>query len=197
VWSRRPDAGVKFVRSKRLLTSDGGKKAGHQGEREVSRKTIARGRPLNLYARVRISLCSLHTRPRVQRAPGLPCALLFEGASFWQTSGASCREIAKACRVPTPSVVIPGRAKRELRCAIAHLRIHTHDRGCGFRACAKGRILRCAIAHRGMTRRESRHCNDAWRYSTAAPTGGPPGGRCKNVIDANAPIHEPIAAKAT
>src|ERR1700736_6035267 len=24
-------------------------------------------------------LCSLHTRPRVQRAPGLPCALCFRG----------------------------------------------------------------------------------------------------------------------
>ena len=44
VWSWRPDAGVKFLRSK-LLRDDGGKKAGHRGEREVSRKTIARGRP--------------------------------------------------------------------------------------------------------------------------------------------------------
>ncbi len=44
VWFRRPDVGVKFVRIK-LLTDDGGKKAGHRGEREVSRKTIARGRP--------------------------------------------------------------------------------------------------------------------------------------------------------
>src|SRR4029453_13744198 len=35
---------------------------------------------------------------------------------------------------PTP---IPGRGKRELWCAIAHLRIHTHDRGYGFRACAQ------------------------------------------------------------
>ena len=31
--------------------------------------------PLNLYARVRLFMCILHTRPRVQRAPGLPCAL--------------------------------------------------------------------------------------------------------------------------
>jgi len=31
--------------------------------------------PLNLYARVRFCLCILRTRPRVQRAPGLPCAL--------------------------------------------------------------------------------------------------------------------------
>ena len=36
--------------------------------------------PLNLYARVRFLLRILHTRPRVQRAPGIPCALLlFEG----------------------------------------------------------------------------------------------------------------------
>jgi hypothetical protein len=34
-------------------------------------------------------------------------------------------------------------------------------------------------------------------YSGAAPTGGPPGGRCRNVIDANAPSHEPAAAKPT
>ena len=34
-------------------------------------------------------------------------------------------------------------------------------------------------------------------HSGAAPTGGPPGGRCRNVIVANAPSHEPTAAKAT
>src|SRR5882762_1341116 len=34
--------------------------------------------PPNLYARVRHFLCDLHTGPRVRRAPGLPCALLFE-----------------------------------------------------------------------------------------------------------------------
>jgi hypothetical protein len=31
--------------------------------------------PLNLYARVRVFVHVLHTRPRVQRAPGFPCAL--------------------------------------------------------------------------------------------------------------------------
>ncbi len=36
-----------------------------------------------------------HTRPRVQRAPGLPCALLvFGGPQNMQSSGKSCREIA-------------------------------------------------------------------------------------------------------
>jgi hypothetical protein len=31
--------------------------------------------PLNLYARVRVLVHTLHARPRVQRAPGFPCAL--------------------------------------------------------------------------------------------------------------------------
>ena len=44
VWSWRPDAGAKFVRSK-LLTGDGGKKPGHRGEHEGNRKTIAQGKP--------------------------------------------------------------------------------------------------------------------------------------------------------
>src|SRR6266567_3782472 len=42
------------------------------------------------------SLCTLHTRPRVQRAPGLPCALCLERAgASWKTSGVTRREIAK------------------------------------------------------------------------------------------------------
>jgi hypothetical protein len=36
----------------------------------------------------------LHTRPRVQQAPGIPCSLSFEGKEFQQTSGAARRENA-------------------------------------------------------------------------------------------------------
>ena len=58
VWSWRPDAGVKFVRSK-LLKSDGGNKAGHRGEREVSRKPL-RGEGRDVSASpVVIPLCIL------------------------------------------------------------------------------------------------------------------------------------------
>jgi hypothetical protein len=32
-----------------------------------------------LYARVRFVFHPLHTRPRVQRASGIPCSLMFEG----------------------------------------------------------------------------------------------------------------------
>jgi hypothetical protein len=35
------------------------------------------------------------------------------------------------------------------------------------------------------------------RYSGVAPTGGRPGGRCRKVIEAKAPIQEPAAAKIT
>ena len=42
--------------------------------------------PLHLYARVRTSSCTLHTRPRVPRAPGIPCALLFSGVTAIQDS---------------------------------------------------------------------------------------------------------------
>jgi hypothetical protein len=59
-----------------------------RGERGISRKAIARGMPeclrLYLYARVRFLMCILHARPRVQRAPGIPCAL-FRARDFSTT----------------------------------------------------------------------------------------------------------------
>src|ERR1700752_2417577 len=53
---------------------------------------------LNLYARVRQMRNSWHTRPRVQRAPGFPCALCFERDKEIEKLGRkSRREIAKVC----------------------------------------------------------------------------------------------------
>jgi hypothetical protein len=67
-----------------ILATDGGNKAGHRGEREVSRKPIAQGKP-ECFRWTCMLVCALlctnlHTRSRVQRAPGFPCALVFEGA---------------------------------------------------------------------------------------------------------------------
>jgi hypothetical protein len=43
---------------------------------------------------------SWHTRPRVQRAPGIPCALSSGGGNeFGKSSGKSCREIANVYSV--------------------------------------------------------------------------------------------------
>ena len=74
--------------------------------------------PLNLYARVRISLCTLHTRPRVQRAPGLPCALSdIEEGKLGSNSGAWRRENADACwcrRVGKAQACPPPRATHSM-----------------------------------------------------------------------------------
>ena len=76
----RPNAGVKSaIRS----AGDGVNKPGHRGEREVSRKTIARGMPGDLrcdrgdYARV---LCLFRTRGcgRIER-PAFPAPSIIEG----------------------------------------------------------------------------------------------------------------------
>src|SRR5256885_9004632 len=76
--SCRSDAPIVGVKSAIRSAGDGVKKRGHRGEREVSRKTIARGMPgrsgvtvvTNSYA-----CFILHARLRVHCAPGIPCAL--------------------------------------------------------------------------------------------------------------------------
>jgi hypothetical protein len=65
------------------------RKPGHQGEREGNRKTIVQGMPecFGLPV-VTLLVCFFisHARPRVRRAPGIPCAL-FYGRLAWQSSG--------------------------------------------------------------------------------------------------------------
>jgi hypothetical protein len=57
----------------------------HRGEHEINRNTIVQGMPDRFrracgdYTRM---LSILHTRLRVRRAPGIPCALSFEGREF-------------------------------------------------------------------------------------------------------------------
>jgi hypothetical protein len=73
-----PDAAVLASSSweAKLLRGDGGKKAVHRGELEVSRKPSRRESRdvwLHLYARVRFLFTHLHTRPRVpSRRPVFP-----------------------------------------------------------------------------------------------------------------------------
>src|SRR5258708_31686922 len=56
-----------------------------RGERGISRKAIAQGRrnaPTVPVCSCAFPLCTLHTRPRVQQAPGVPCALFFRGETI-------------------------------------------------------------------------------------------------------------------
>jgi hypothetical protein len=100
VWSWRPDAGVKLAGS--ILPMTVARKPGHRGERGISRNPprrecrIASAEPVCSCA----FFCALlHTRPRVQRAPGIPCALSSERAErLPQNSRAMRGEIAKLRR---------------------------------------------------------------------------------------------------
>jgi hypothetical protein len=97
-----------------------------QGERGISRQTIAQGMPecsgCTCMLVCALCLCTLHTRPRVQQAPGIPCSLCFEGKEFQQSSGAVCVARTRNCihRHCERSEAIHGAAKKKnglLRCA--------------------------------------------------------------------------------
>jgi hypothetical protein len=99
VWSWRRDAGAKLVERS---AGDGDNKPAHRGEYEVRRNTIAQGMsvcsPLTCMLVCAFSLCAMHTRPRVQRAPGIPCALCSPGGTTnLQSSGETRRENEDVC----------------------------------------------------------------------------------------------------
>ena len=98
VWACRPDAGGKSVRNESFSGMTVTPKQVSPGRARISRKPSrreSRNASAALYARVR-NLYSLRTRPRVQRAPGFPCALFQErGRNEMQSSGGLCRENAK------------------------------------------------------------------------------------------------------
>ena len=121
-----PVAGVKLAEAVRIQPgsisrqsgSDGGKRNSSPGRARHKPSNHCAGKagcsPLDLYARVRTSLCTLHTRPRVQRAPGLPCALdVSEGETICKTSGETCRENANSC----PAVIASEAKQSRVPCA--------------------------------------------------------------------------------
>jgi len=101
--SCRPDApvaGVKFAMMLRITRMTVANKPGLAGESTKETVTpsrregrIASAEPVCSCA---FSTLLLHTRPRVQRAPGLPCALFFLGRMILQTSGEACSENAES-----------------------------------------------------------------------------------------------------
>ena len=156
-----PDAGVKFAGITPQATV--ANKPDHRGERGISRKPLRRGCP-GASAEPVCScapLLPLRMRPRVQRAPGIPCALWFmEGQADGKNSGELRRGNANS---HLTTGVIPGReAKRRepgihptaiiaaqwipgSRCARPGMTTEKatgaprNDEG-GREACAKGRV---------------------------------------------------------
>ena len=84
--SAQPGADTSSIREATVT-----KRIRRRGERGISRQTIAQGMPACLGCTCMLVcalLPTLHTRPRVQQAPGIPCSLS-GGTRFKQTSGAS------------------------------------------------------------------------------------------------------------
>ena len=91
VWSWHPLLVSSWRRKRRpnrvstILQSagDGGKRNSSPGRARYKPSNHCAGNAgvlqLYLYARVRFFCALLHTRPRVQQAPGIPCALFFDG----------------------------------------------------------------------------------------------------------------------
>ena len=83
-----------------------------QGERGISRKTIAQGMPECSGCTCMLvcaSISILHTRPRVQQAPGIPCTLRFRGrgqvhANLGRNASREC-ERTFSCRHPRRRVI--------------------------------------------------------------------------------------------
>jgi hypothetical protein len=87
--------------------SDGGKRNSSPGRARHKPSNHCAGNAgvfrLYLYARVRFLLRTLHTRPRVQQAPGIPCSLPFEGRGVHANLGRNAsreRERTFSCRHP-------------------------------------------------------------------------------------------------
>src|ERR1700724_4044999 len=102
VWSWRPDAGAKFLRSK-PLRDDGGKRARSPGRARISRKTIAWGMP-DVSGASAVNT-RVHT-PTTKRTRGCGCighpafpapSFNFEGDACSNSSANSRRENADAC----------------------------------------------------------------------------------------------------
>jgi len=101
VWSWRPKAlAPSPSEAEKLRGGDGGKRDGSPRRVRISRNTTAQGRPecfrLYLWSRA-LRAIFLARGPRVQRSPGLPCALcLYRG---WSRAKLGCgmrRENAKS-----------------------------------------------------------------------------------------------------
>ena len=108
-------------------------KPGRRGEHDISRKTTAQGRPdapAEPVCSCALFCTVLHTRPRVQRAPGLPCSLLFGGTTRCnlgqivprEREGASTFRVNVRCHRPAARRRVERASKTETEPAQACLR---------------------------------------------------------------------------
>src|SRR6185312_16122965 len=114
------------------------------------------------------ALLPLRMRPRVQRAPGIPCALWFmEGQAYGKNSGDLRRENAES----HPTVVIPGRAS-----FLARARNPSHRDPCGP---MDSGLAPLRIASRNDEERGSRCARPGMTRERLAPRGRRAGTRLR------------------
>jgi hypothetical protein len=97
----------------------------HRGERVISRKAIAQG--MSDALRCPVCSCALsstpsHTRPRVQRAPGIPCALCLERREVTGKARAYCAARSRRCVFSSLRAKRsnPSRRKARMDCFVAN-----------------------------------------------------------------------------
>jgi hypothetical protein len=102
----------------------------------------------------------LHARPRAHRAPGIPCSLCMKRARDGAKLGRVARRECESVAAYTPSF-------RGVRSASPESLTPAGSMDSG--PAPRERILRCAIAHRGMTklRLPARSCNDDLKTLTS------------------------------
>jgi hypothetical protein len=129
------------------------KEPGHRGEPDISRKTIACGNA----GRFRCTRCcscafyhyKVHTRPRVQRAPGIPHALLWAEDTCTTRTNCAARSRSRGCE---PSGCLKSEAgvceAPPLACADLSDAVHAKD----LSPQARREILIAHVAARQVTR---------------------------------------------
>ena len=155
-----PMAGVKFLGSSRFLGATVTNKLwSRRGEHGISRKPLRReGRTASAepVCSCAFSLSALHMRPRVQRAPGLPCALSFSRADEFAKLG---RSVSRERPCSSSSAKADDPVFRGVSDGIEN------SRPTGYSAFAE---------YDGWGRRHAqRHCEERLRRSNPAPHAAP------------------------
>ena len=129
--------------------------------------------PLPCMLVCRFCLRKSHARPRVQQAPGLPCALCFQGATKMQTSGDQRRENAKLYPAVIASAAKQSMSRHKERVdCFAALAMTWRERSSSVGLLGYESSARCCLVYRSC--RVSRPCGVADRTAAFFAGVSPP-----------------------
>ena len=174
------------------------REARYRGDRDISRKAIAQGMsdvlrcPVCSCAPI---LCTLHTRPRVQRASGIPCALCMRAGSFQANLGRNAPRDRDVC--VTHSIVSPPLIARTQYSSDANDKIEK-PRRTGSRLPRRTTCERCAIIIIKRYQHHSPTVNDAMQppptFHGALAANGLKGAYLIQIVRVMGPAHPPAGS---